>query len=51
MNDVIETYKKQITMLEKVQEQALKNENMEKVEEIAISIVSINNSIKQLGGE
>lgn len=50
-SNVISTYEKQIEMLEKLQEQAFKEGNMKKVEELAISIISINNSIKQLGGE
>lgn len=33
-------------MLEKVQEQALKDGDMEKVRELAISIISVNNSIR-----
>lgn len=45
MADTIETLKKQIKMLEKVQEEALKKGNMGKVEEIAISIVSISNTL------
>ena len=44
--DINKTYEKQIQMLEKVQEQAFKDGDMKKVEELAISIISINNSIK-----
>lgn len=43
-----QTYEKQIKMLEKVQEEALKKGDMKKVEELAISIVSISNTIKSL---
>ena len=43
-----QTYEKQIKMLEKAQEEALKKGDMKKVEELAISIVSISNTIKSL---
>lgn len=41
-------YLKQIQMLEKAQEEALVKGDMKKVEELAISIVSISNTIKSL---
>ncbi len=43
-----QTYEKQIKMLEKAQEEALKKGDMKKVEELAISIVSISNTINSL---
>lgn len=43
-----EIYLKQIQMLEKAQEEALKKGDMKKVEDLAISIVSISNTIKSL---
>lgn len=46
--DLIRTYEKQIEMLEKAQEEALKKGDMKKVEELAISIVSISNTINSL---
>lgn len=45
MADTRVTLEKQIKMLEKVQQEALKNGDMKKVEEIAISIVSISNTL------
>lgn len=43
-----EIYLKQIQMLEKAQEEALKKGDMKKVEELAISIVSISNTINSM---
>jgi hypothetical protein len=43
-----EIYLKQIQMLEKAQEEALSKGDMKKVEDLAISIVSISNTIKSL---
>lgn len=43
-----EIYLKQIQMLEKAQEEALQKGDMKKVEDLAISIVSISNTIKSL---
>jgi len=43
-----EIYLKQIQMLEKAQEEALQKGDMKKVEELAISIVSVLNTIKSL---
>lgn len=47
--NINKAYEKQIEMLEKVQDKALKDGDMDKVERIASSIVSINNSIKYSG--
>jgi len=46
--NLIQIYEKQIKMLEKAQEEALKNGDMKKVEELAISIISISNTINSL---
>lgn len=46
--DLLKTYQKQIEMLEKVQQEAFKKGDMKKVEEIAISIVSISNTINSI---
>lgn len=43
-----EIYLKQIQMLEKAQEEALKKGDMKRVEELAISIVSISNTINSM---
>lgn len=46
--DLRETYEKQIKMLEKLQEKAMEHNDYEKVEELAISIVSISNTINSM---
>lgn len=46
--DLQKTYEKQIEMLEKVQQEALKKGDMKRVEELAISIVSISNTINSM---
>ncbi len=46
--DLRETYEKQIKMLEKLQEKAMEYNDFEKVEELAISIISISNTINSM---
>ena len=46
--DLQKTYEKQIEMLEKVQQEALKKGDMKRVEELAVSIVSISNTINTM---
>lgn len=46
--DLQKTYEKQIAMLEEAQKEAFKKGDMKKVEELAISIVSISNTINSL---
>ncbi len=46
--DLIKSYEKQIKMLEKVQKEASKKGDMQKVEELQVSITSILNTIKSL---